>query len=193
MDTIKLRPLGILVALLSLGFACSRGEEPSRSEGSTGGESTADESAPDRDRMTLSTMDRVFRSISPEVEREGNAWAFEYLDTPVLVVTDPIANRMRILSPVVEIEQVTEDQWAAILVANFHTALDARYAVSGQMVYSLFLHPLESLTEADLRSAVSQVVVLKKTFGSSYNSTGVVFGGAPATEPSPTTGSQPSL
>ena len=59
------------------------------------------------------------------------------------------------------------------------------------MVYSLYLHPLGSLTEPDLRSAVSQVVVLAKTFGTTYNSTGVVFGASPEDTPAPT--STPTL
>ncbi|MEM9729407.1 MAG: hypothetical protein AAF997_12530 [Myxococcota bacterium] len=183
--------LGFITAALVFGLGCSREGESARFEGSTGGESAEGAAVPHAEqRMTLDEMDRVLRSISPQIEREGNAWALEYLDTPLLVITDPVANRMRIVTPVIEADQVTEDQWAAILVANFHTALDARYAVSGAVVYSLFLHPLGSLTEPDLRSAISQVVVLKRTFGTSYNSTGVVFGSggssnaAPATPPS---------
>ncbi|MEM7138186.1 MAG: hypothetical protein AAF500_16520 [Myxococcota bacterium] len=175
----------VAIALLALG--CARQSDPPLGEGSTGGEATAplaETAAP----MTLDRMDSVLRSIAPSVEREGGAWVFEYLDTPVLVVTDETANRMRVLTPVTEASQVTQDQWAAVLVANFHTALDARYAVSGDVVYSVFLHPLRSLTEADLRSAVSQVVVLSKTFGSTYNSSGVAFGAEPSAEPTTTPG-----
>lgn len=179
------------LALLVFVVACGRGEDPSRSEGSTGGETTSATTDTDA-RMTVDAMDRVLRAVTPKIERQKNAWALEYLDTPVLIVTDPVANRMRIVSPVIDAGDVTEEQWAAILVANFHTALDARYAVSGGTVYSLYLHPLGSLTEADLRSAISQVVTLAKTFGSSYNSTGVVFGGTPPADPTPSSG-PPSL
>ncbi len=46
-----------------------------------------------------------------------------------------------------------------------------------EAVYSIYLHPLESLSEAELRSAVSQVVMLVQTFGTTYSSAGIVFGG----------------
>ncbi|MBW2687239.1 MAG: hypothetical protein JRE19_15185 [Deltaproteobacteria bacterium] len=61
--------------------------------------------------------------------------------------------------------------------ANFHSALDARYAISGEWLYSIYLHPLESLSDGELRSAVSQVVMLVKTYGTTYSSAGIVFGG----------------
>lgn len=183
MDTTARAVRSTALFLMLIVAACGRGEDPAGSEESEGGESST--AADTEGRMTLDTMDGILRTVTPKIERKSNAWVLEYVDTPVLVVVDPVANRMRIVAPVIEANEVTEEQWAAILVANFHTALDARYAVSAGMVYSLFLHPLGSLTEADLRSAISQVVTLTKTFGSSYNSTGVVFGATPAEDPTP--------
>lgn len=181
--------------VLSLATACAKGDEAASQESSAGGEST--ESAlvavdPEQ-RMDLQSMDRVLRTMGPKVERDGGVWALEYLETPVLIITDSRANRMRVVSPVIEAAKVTEAQWAAMRVANFHTALDARYAVSNGMVYSLFLHPLGSLTDAELRSAVSQVVVLSKTFGTTYNSAGISFGGGAAPDSEPSTTPTPSL
>lgn len=182
-----------LLLCLAAALACAKGDETAVLERSTGGEST--ESAPavrsEEQRMDLESMDRILRAMGPQVERDGGVWSFEYLETPVLIITDSKANRMRVMSPVIDAEEVTADQWAAILVANFHTALDARYAVSSGTVYSLFLHPLGSLTHAELRSAISQVVVLSKTFGSTYSSSDIAFGGGvppnsePATKPTP--------
>ena len=143
-----------LLLCLAAALACAKGDETAVLERSTGGEST--ESAPavrsEEQRMDLESMDRILRAVGPQVERDGGVWSFEYLETPVLIITDSKANRMRVMSPVIDAEEVTPDQWAAILVANFHTALDARYAVSSGTVYSLFLHPLGSLTHAELRN-----------------------------------------
>ena len=184
----------VLILLLGAG-ACARTDEAPTMEHSEGGESA--ESGPcgsEPERMTLDTMDRVIRAMGANVERKGSAWGFEYLETPVVVITDPVANRMRVVAEVIDASKVTGEQWAAIMVANFHTALDARYAVSNGVVYSLFLHPLGSLTEGDLRSAVSQVVVLSKTFGTTYNSTGISFGrGAPVSPESEGDATSPSL
>ena len=177
----RVRPYFVLrsVLILFLGAgACAGTDEPPPVEDSEGGESAESGSgASEPERMTLDTMDRVIRAMGANVERKGSAWGFEYLETPVVVITDPVANRMRVVAEVIDASKVTGEQWAAIMVANFHTALDARYAVSNGVVYSLFLYPLGSLTEGDLRSAVSQVVVLSKTFGTTYNSTGISFGG----------------
>lgn len=170
-----LRPLAAALVILSL--SCAKHGENVRQEGSSGGEASAPSAVDLEQRMDLESMDRVLRSIATKIEREGGLWALEYLGTPVLIVTDARANRMRVVSPVAEASQVTDEQWAAMHVANFHTALDARYAVSNGVLYSVFLHPLGSLTDAELRSAVSQVVVLSKTFGTTYSSAEIAFGG----------------
>ena len=178
------RPLWVIATLTVFGFACNRGEGSTNAEGSSGDEAPIEEPTTPGMGMTVGAMDRLLRSATPTIEREGNAWVLEYIGTPVLVFADPAANRMRIVSPVIAADEVTDDQWTAIHLANFHTALDARYAVSGGVLYSLFLHPLGSLTEPDLRSALSQVVVLSRTFGATYNSTDMTFGTVPTTDSS---------
>ncbi|MEM7595784.1 MAG: hypothetical protein AAF383_30500, partial [Cyanobacteria bacterium P01_A01_bin.83] len=62
-----------------------------------------------------------------------------------------------------------------MMVANFHTALDARYAISNGVVVTTFIHPLSSLQERDLLSALNQVSSLAETFGTSYTSGEVLF------------------
>ena len=172
---------GTLVLLvISLLLACARDATEPKKSLSSGDEHEAPSlpySAAD-DRMTLDAMDRIVRATAPDAERQGSVWAFVYLDEPVLIITDVNSNRMRVVSPVIEAADVSDEQWVSMFVANFHSALDARYAVSEGVVYSLFLHPFGSLTEADLRSAISQVVVLSKTFGSTYNSSALSFGSA---------------
>ena len=63
-----------------------------------------------------------------------------------------------------------------MLDANFHSALDARYAVSEGIVYALFLHPISSLTPQQIVSALDQVVSLVTTFGTSFSSGQLQFG-----------------
>ena len=63
------------------------------------------------------------------------------------------------------------------LVANFHTALDTRYAIADGVIYSAFIYPLGSLTEEDLRSAIKQVTKARNTFGTEYSSGGIYFPG----------------
>ncbi|MEE8126039.1 MAG: hypothetical protein V3T42_09525, partial [Nitrospirales bacterium] len=54
---------------------------------------------------------------------------------------------------------------------------DARYAVSQGILYSAFIHPLSTLDEGMLKSAMDQVANLALSFGSEYTSGSLVFGG----------------
>lgn len=60
--------------------------------------------------------------------------------------------------------------------ANFHTALDARYATTHGQMWSVFIHPLASLDDDLFRSAIHQVAVAKMTFGDTYTSGVMQFG-----------------
>ena len=61
------------------------------------------------------------------------------------------------------------------LEANFHSALDVKYAISDDVMWSIFVHPLRELTENQLINALSQVYQAAETFGTSFSSTGLIF------------------
>ncbi len=67
--------------------------------------------------------------------------------------------------------------------ANFDRALDAKYAISGGMLFSCFVHPLTSLSEGDLDNALNQVQTLRKNTGTTYSSTELIFGGGAPPDP----------
>lgn len=134
-------------------------------------------------RMDLAGLDRGIRRLDPKAVRQGSAWRLTLKQRVVQVIADPKAQRMRILSPVVPVNETTEAERLAMLTANFHTALDARYAVSQGFVLALFVHPLPTLTESALSDALRQVASLADNFGSTYSSDSLLFGG-----PSPPAG-----
>ena len=68
-------------------------------------------------------------------------------------------------------------QMSRMLRANFHSALDAKYSVYEGFVVSVFTHPLRELTESQLLDAMRQVAKLAETYGTTYSSTGLIFGG----------------
>jgi len=80
------------------------------------------------------------------------------------------ANRMRLITPVASLADMSEQQVIASLVSNYHLALDARYALSGEVLVTTYIHPLAELTEQQLISAIRQVATLSKTFGTTYTS-----------------------
>ena len=120
---------------------------------------------------------RLFKRIDPEATRENNTWRFTLAERPVFLVTDPAADRMRVMSPVAQISALKPGMHERMLQANFDAALDARYAIAQNLVWSVFIHPLGSLTERDLLSGTAQTVTAAINFGTSYSSGGAVYGG----------------
>jgi hypothetical protein len=88
----------------------------------------------------------------------------------VYLISDPENDRMRIVAPVARLENVDSRVMEVLLRANFHSTLDARYAVSHGVIYAAFMHPISSLSPDLLTSALAQVLSLTKTFGSTYTS-----------------------
>ena len=100
----------------------------------------------------------------------------------MLVLTDTTADRMRLMMPIRKFDPTKnrEDLQLALIAlhANFDRALDARYATQNGMLWSAFIHPLESLTAKDLKNGLDQVRALRKNTGTTYTSSELLFGGA---------------
>lgn len=132
--------------------------------------------------MTPTRLEMILEEEGTNVRSQNNQWQLDLENQTLLVLVNEERDRMRIVTPVVPITQLTPDQVGHTLVANFHTALDARYAVTDDMLVSVFVHPLSSLQEDDLRSALHQVANLANNFGTTYSSEGMIFG--PTRQPS---------
>lgn len=130
--------------------------------------------------MTLDRMDAILRQEGLEVTRQDNMWEAVVDGVRIAVVTDPLADRMRIIAPVAADADLTDDLRRVLLAANFHTALDARYAIGGGVLYAAFIHPLSPLSDLEFRSALHQVAQLKLTFGTTFSSGEMIFGGTRA-------------
>ena len=127
--------------------------------------------------MNNARLDTLIREHGKVEEGQLGYWQFHYQERMVLVVTDESHNRMRIITPVVESVEIGEEIWLLALQANFDRALDARYAINGDYLWSAFIHPLRELTEAQFLDALDQVVTLADNFGTSFSSSDLVFGG----------------
>ncbi|WP_241448735.1 hypothetical protein [Aquimarina pacifica] len=106
----------------------------------------------------------------------GN-WKFLYHKVPMYCITDSKNNRMRIISPIVASQSLSEEIILDALTANFHSALDVKYAISQGILWSAYIHPLKELTKNQLESALSQVYYANINFGTTYSSTPLIFGG----------------
>ena len=126
--------------------------------------------------MELDALEAVLRARADDVSGEAGAWEFEIHGVHMACFTDTRFDRMRIIAPILDVVDLTDEQRDAALEANFHTALDARYATSDGVLYSAFIHPLSPLTVTEVESALRQVAGLVDTFGSTYSSGALMFG-----------------
>lgn len=123
-------------------------------------------------------LEKVIIRMSDSIEGNSGNWRFSIKDRLLICITDEGHNRMRIMSPVTEVSALSGGEILNSLVANFHTALDVKYAISEEVLWSVFIHPLKELTEAQIEDAISQVFFAAETFGSTYSSTNLVFPGS---------------
>ena len=122
-----------------------------------------------RSGMTQQRLHEIIAATGSNVRVEGNMVAFQLGEVPLLCISDPNADRMRIISPVKRLEEASSQEILAAMQANFHTALDARYAISQGVIYAAFIHPLSPLTAEQVVSAIRQVASARETFGDSYS------------------------
>ena len=119
----------------------------------------------------------ILQRESDTLQVNGNQYQFLVDNTILICLFDENANRMRIISPIVEREKIGEEELLNALVANFHSALDVKYALSDEVIWSVFIHPLKELSEQQVADAIQQVYTAARTFGGSYSSTNLIFPG----------------
>lgn len=125
--------------------------------------------------MDTERLDAILQEQVDDISSQPGQWRFSINEISLVVFADPNANRMRIVSPVMNAAELTSEQMQKMMLANFHSALDARYAIANGFVVTTFIHPLSSLQERDLLSALNQVSSLAATFGTSYSSGELLF------------------
>jgi hypothetical protein len=156
-----MRITGLLVAaLLALHCAADQAEQ-------------AESLAP---AMTQEELSALVRLVDPAATGSASTLNFTYEGVQMGCISDMTHGRMRIVAPIVPVSALTAIHVASILEANYHSALDARYATSNGVLYAAFIHPLPPLTAPQLASAIRQVASLVQTFGSTYSSGELVFG-----------------
>ena len=126
--------------------------------------------------MTNERLGQIIAKQADSVAGGNGQWQFIYKEAQMLCVTDARANRMRIISPITQADLLTKDLMLDALTANFHTALDVRYAISQGLVWSAFIHPLQELSDHEVEEALNQVYLAAATFGTTFSSTPMVFG-----------------
>ncbi len=135
------------------------------------------------DKMTNSKLEKILYRVSEQVERIPGSedtpgrWKMVYMQRELFVITDEAANRMRVMTPIIEEENLDSEDMKVLLEANFDRALDAKYSLYQGFLWSSFTHPMQELTVEQFKDAIKQVATLADRYGDTYSSTDLVFGG----------------
>ncbi len=128
--------------------------------------------------MSIKKLNEIIKQKSDTLQVKGNSWHFTLKDRSLICIADKNANRMRIISPIAKKEQLDDTLILNSLIANFHTALDVKYAISDDVLWSVFTHPLKELSVHQVEDAILQVYNANITFGTIFSSTSLSFPGS---------------
>ncbi|MEM7639497.1 MAG: hypothetical protein AAF269_10555 [Pseudomonadota bacterium] len=181
----------VLTSLAALGLIAMIGALPSHAPAQA--QSTAEDSQDDQadpaepspsedselppTAMAAVALLTIVTTIDEDAQLTANGATFTIDETVVTLVFDINADRMRLFSQIAPSDGLSGPQLRRLMQANFDTALDARYAVAQGQLWSTFIHRLTSLTQDDFVSALAQTVTLVKTYGTTYSSGAMSFGG----------------
>lgn len=127
--------------------------------------------------MSIEKLNTMYLTVSDSIVSNNSQWQFKIKDVFFVSIADSTHNRMRIMSPISKADLINKDLKEAALIANFHTALDVKYAISNDVLWCVFIHPLKELTESQVLDAISQVYYGSINFGTTFSSTSLVFPG----------------
>lgn len=128
-------------------------------------------------KMNNKKLGKILTDLSDSIRGQEGYWQMSFEGITILIITDETHNRMRMITPIAEVEEIKEEQYVEMLEANFHTALDVKYAISEGFIWTTFIHPLKELSEYQVRDGIKQVYLGTITFGSTYSSTDLYFPG----------------
>ena len=133
-------------------------------------------------RMTVDDLELTVAVLDENYQRQGGMIHFNFAERAITIATDEAADRMRIVIPILPSNQLDEELLYRLMQANFDSVLDARYAIAQDVLWSTFIHPLSSLTEEDFLSGIGQTINSATSFGTSFSSGELVFGGGDSNE-----------
>ncbi len=127
--------------------------------------------------MTLARMHEIVKSLDENAVINDRVMQLTVSDISVVIIAAPNSNRMRAVAPVRSLDGVNNQDLYRMLQANYDSALDARYSIAKGQIVSAFIHPLKELDKNELISGIGQVVNLVLSYGTTYTSGAMTFGG----------------
>lgn len=132
--------------------------------------------------MNNQRVQELLQERVDELQGQPGFWYLEVRGHPVYVVTDERADRMRIIVQIAPADDLDREALHRMMQANFDSALDARYSIAKNVLWSAFIHPLSPLSDDRFRAGFDQAVTLADTYGTTYSSGGLIFQGGDSGE-----------
>lgn len=123
--------------------------------------------------MTVEKIADILRGRGIELRGKPGSWQFLNEGRQTFLFTDGEHNRMRLMTPLARLDMLRRDaEFSEIellqkmMKANYLATGDVRLCMNKHVLWAAFLHPLDSLTERDLLSALGQLSeTARKTSG----------------------------
>lgn len=119
----------------------------------------------------------VIRSEGHEPTGGRGTWQVHYRGVDMTIMGQDAAGRMRLMVPICDASALDNATLTALMRANFSTTLDARYAIYGPRLYAVYPRRMSWLSRGELLEALDQVANLANSFGTTYRSGNLSFGG----------------
>ena len=129
--------------------------------------------------MTLEKLDTIVKRLDAEAKNgfkgtSGSSRLRKYrLSSSPTKRTTGCASLVAIRSA----EDMTQEELQRVMQANFDSALDSRYAIAKDILWSAFVHPLKALHDRQFIAAIGQTVNLAASYGTTFSSGLLMFGG----------------
>jgi hypothetical protein len=111
--------------------------------------------------MKIESIDSWLGSIFPncQIEHQQDVWQIKSENFHLLVVLSADRSWLRLLVPIAS-EQEAKPLLSKLLAANFDETQEVRYALAQNVLWGVFHHQLDSLTEGDFQRAIASLVAL---------------------------------
>ena len=131
----------------------------------------------DDEGMDNQRLGELIQRLDESAQGQPGFWTFIIEGREVSVITDEKADRMRIIVPIAPADKLSNERLVRMMQANFDSALDARYSIAKGILWAAYIHPLSDLGDREFLSGIGQSVNLALTYGQSYSSGAITFGG----------------
>ena len=126
--------------------------------------------------LNTAQLDVLLRRTLPDIRGEAGRWAVHVDDEiEVYIVADDETDRMRIMVPIARVDRTEVDLLWVLLLSNYDRALDAKYAIYEDLIWSTWSRRLSWSDAVEVEAAIQDVIRLARNTGTTFATGDVVY------------------